>query len=289
MSEDDHLYVRCLMVVLMVAGGVLSTLLLVPPPESAWDTGLSAGSQPLNPEQFISVHIMPFARPSHGPRPFPAPIQTGESALSLAEKLVLPQPHLAHPDPRPSSETTVRVNAGPLAEMTLSTAHAHPSPAAITSGEQMSGGDPGTPGQRMPPPPPVVTLPARERLSLDPEHIMALRPVTRIDVHASLHGEIPASTQDTAEDPLPEFRRYRPRFEACAREFSRRNRVALSGKVLLKFTVDERGAVSGARAVRGSLSDVEASDCLVSALQSERLFAARAEPVTAERAVIFTR
>ena len=162
-----------------------------------------------------------------------------------------------------------------------------PGGAAIADQRRVVGGDGSMGGSRPPPSPPPLMDAAPERLELAAENILAKRPVFP---HSRLKVDnvTDTRTQDTAEDPLPEFRRLMPRFNACARDVARRIREPVIGKVILRFTVDERGHVRDAQSVGGSLRDPDARDCIVNVLMSTQSFEPREESVTADRAVIFT-
>lgn len=288
MQEDDHLFVRCLTIVLLVSGGILSALLLAPPPMD-WD-GVAASQQPLAPDGKRTYDVRVIFVSSRGRNAAPSPIQTGESAWQrIAERLAPPPPPLVTrpAPPRPRAEPSPVVVAGPLTEMSLESRNARSSPPAIQDERRVVGGDASIAGTRPPPRPEVhVEEPAPQRLEIAPENIMAVRPVfphSRLTV--TQHTD--ERQQDTADDPLPEFRRLMPRFNACARDVSRRNREPIVGKVILRFTVDERGHVRDARPVGGSLRDPDARDCIVNVLLSSPVFEERRESVTADRAVIF--
>jgi hypothetical protein len=281
------------MVVLTVVGGAMSMLLLAPPPGSAWGDDVAGASQPVSSDLVNSRWIRPtFALPSSGSRPSPSPVQTGTSARTFAQ--LLAQASVAAPPPSMTRTErarleTQRVTGGPVLEMTLDTSMTMDSPASRLAAEEQRGDDAVVPAggpRRLPParlPPPNVA-PAAQLLM---PQLSEMAPIEIVVMRNRAQTErADLSSQGHDDDPLPEFRRFLPRAEACVTEAARRARQPLQGKVVLRFTVEKSGWVKDPRAVGGTLADVEARACMEQGLTKERYFSARAAAVEAERAVI---
>ena len=293
MRDEDHLFLRVLMVVLTVVGGTMSLLLLAPPPQDVgWGDGIAGAAQPVPSDRWIRPS---FGRPSAGPNPALGPVRTGETAHSFAARLALASsaaPVTGRGDrPRGSQD---RVVAGPLMDMTLDATLVPAGPSTRRADHELRGDDaqPVTMGGHVRPPLPPPGAPITRPLLLMPQ-LSEMEPV-EIVVRRAQGGVVtsPAaglSTQGTDDDPLPEFRRFLPRAQACIIDASRRAQSPVHGKVILHFTVERTGWVRNARVAGGTLTDLDALGCMQAALGKDRYFEPRPSPVEADRAVIVAR
>ncbi|MBI5495897.1 MAG: hypothetical protein HY904_12805 [Deltaproteobacteria bacterium] len=292
MQDEDHLFVRCLMVVLTVVGGFLSMLVLSPGPGQGLPDGEPGAEAPAPTVRARWVRTA-FSLPSAGPRPAPAPVQSGDSALAFAR--LLAQEALEPPAPPRTGRDRAQVAAasvlsGPVLELALDGQGDRDTPFARRLAEETRGDEPATP------PPWGLGLRTHRvaAVALPPDVMPALKEMAPVEiivrrVAAIPRQEAPLRGQDLDDDPLPEFRRFLPRVQVCVAQARKRGGVPVDGKVVLRFTVDPDGWVREARAVGGTLSDPDARACVESMLTRDRFFDRRPVAVQAERAVIVAR
>jgi hypothetical protein len=287
-DQGDRLFAQVLVVVMTVTASLLCSLAMVSPSTRGWDLGQAVSGQEMASRTVVRT-ARAYFRLSRGPEAFPAPVQTGEVRAGVPVE-VLPPPDRA-PSRRsskafPSPPLAPHVVGGPVGEMTLDP-DPHASPPALRAPQRDVGGEPGMSGtgSRLPPPLALAVSSLVPRpVSFPPDEVVVAR--SRLAAAGSPGGE-GGGWDDT--DPLPEFRRYLPRAEACAAEASRQAGHPVTGKVILRFTVESSGWVREAAAVGGTLRDPDAWRCLVTALRARPFFDPRPLPVKAERAVVFAR
>jgi hypothetical protein len=287
-NDDDQLFIRCLIVAATLTGCAVSALGLALPP--ALQEGSQDGVEDAHRGRVVHRASVTFTLPSQGFHARLSAALTAQRPDGASTPGAVPDPAVGPSPARRPPPARPNPRAASMA-MTLQPRVPAPSGAAVEAVVMTVGDDAASPraGRPLTTRPLTSLWPQEAAPAMPPLPDLADMEAVEINVRRlrldTADGSL--ATQGTATDPLPEFRRFLPRAQACATSLGRRSGQPLSGKVILGFTVAPTGWVTRARVVGGSLTDPDARACLADALQREHFFPARDGDLDAERVVLF--